>query len=291
MERILANGRALANDRVLLIPAMENQLEVKRLGWAGIQLECEGFRIVIDLFEERHSFAPLFDEITGELPAPSGPVDAALVTHLHADHTDPVAIGRSLKTGGLVLRPAPAIGDDLDRAATMRAEAGLAELDARVETVSEWQSTEIGPFTATAVPAVDGFGDPQVSWVVEAAGRRIFHGGDTLYHGFWWPITSRFGSFDAVFLPINGAICNFPHRQPPSPLPATLDPKAAAAAAQLLRAKVAVPIHFDGIDEPGLYKPVDDAAAKFVYAANHAGVQTKVLAVGESLGWQPAAVA
>jgi hypothetical protein len=30
----------------------------------------------------------------------------------------------------------------------------------------------VGDFTVTAVPAVDGYGAPQVSWVVDGGGRR-----------------------------------------------------------------------------------------------------------------------
>ena len=75
---------------------MEEELEVRRLGWAGIQLTFDNHDLVIDLFEERNAFAPFIEEVTGELPPPSGPVDVALVPHLHADHTDPGATGRSL---------------------------------------------------------------------------------------------------------------------------------------------------------------------------------------------------
>ena len=57
--------------------------------------------------------------------------------------------------------------------------------------MAPWETEEIGPFTITAVPAVDGFGDPQVSWVIAAAGRRILHAGDTLFHGSWWLIAGR----------------------------------------------------------------------------------------------------
>ncbi|MDQ2700275.1 MAG: MBL fold metallo-hydrolase, partial [Actinomycetota bacterium] len=147
---------------------MSENLEIQRLGWAGIQLTCGGYAIVIDLFENRHAFEPFLDEVSGPLPEPTVPVDAALVTHLHADHADPGAIGRALKDDGHVFRPGPAIGDDLDRASTAMAEAGLAELDAKTTVVEPWQQYEVGPFAVTAVPAVDGFGDPQTSWVVEA---------------------------------------------------------------------------------------------------------------------------
>jgi len=265
---------------------MKDELVVKRLGWAGLQLSVGDQRLVIDLFEERHAMAPLLEEVTGPLPSPDGPVDFALVTHLHADHTDPLALGRSLTDDGLILRPPPAPGNDWDRAATAAAEAGLASSEAKVLTVEPWQSHEIGPFTATAVPASDGFGDPQVSWVVEAAGRRILHAGDTLFHGAWWPIASRFRPFDAVFLPVNGATVDFPHRQPPSPFVVSMDPDQAAAAASMLRANLAVPIHYDGIDQPGVYKPTADAAAKFETAADARGVATEVIEPGTELLWR-----
>src|SRR5881398_3583524 len=58
-------------------------------------------------------------------------------------------------------------------------------------------------------------------------------------------IRMRCGPFDAVFLPVNGAVCEFPHRTPSSPLPADLDPEQAAVAAELLETPVAVPIHYD----------------------------------------------
>ena len=53
----------------------------------------------------------------------------------------------------------------------------------------------------------------------------------------------------------------------------------------MLGAELAVPIHYNGIDEPGLYEPVDDAAERFAAAAAEQGVETKVLVPGEELSW------
>src|SRR3546814_6380636 len=88
-----------------------------------------------------------------------------------------------------------------------------------------WEPQLLGDFTATPVPASDGYGDVQMSWVVSAGGRRIFHGGDTLWHGHWWRIGRQFGPFDAAFLPVNGA--RFGWRKPVSGLPGVLNPKPA----------------------------------------------------------------
>ena len=52
----------------------------------------------------------------------------------------------------------------------------------------------------------------------------------------------RCGPFDAAFLPINGAVCEFPHRAPGSPFPADLDPEQAAAAAEILDVGIAIPM-------------------------------------------------
>ena len=86
----------------------------------------------------------------------------------------------------------------------------------------------------TAVPAVDGFGSPQVSWVVSDGETRLIHCGDTLWHGYWWQIAERFGPFDLAFLPINAAVAEFEYLQPPSELPAVLTPEQAAGAGHVL---------------------------------------------------------
>lgn len=230
--------------------------------------------------------APFVGEAHGPLPSPeSDQAVGALLTHLHADHADPPALARVLADGAPVLRPQRAVGEGLEAIATLHAENGLAEAQLASRTLEPWDSAALGPFTVTAVPAVDGFGDPQVSWVIEAGGRRIFHGGDTVLHGFWWLIAMRHGPFDAAFLPPNGAVCDLPHRQPPSPLACSMDPVQAVTAASLLGAGLAVPIHYDTIHSPPAYAQVDKPAEAFTHAAAERGVAARVLEPGETLEW------
>jgi L-ascorbate metabolism protein UlaG (beta-lactamase superfamily) len=243
---------------------------IRRLGWAGIEVESDGQRLAIDPIIGFGDLEQFVGPPLTELPPPSGPLDAALVTHLHRDHADPDA----LRGVPVVLRPAVDDGEFLEVAATTAQEA----IGGTV--VAPWERHDVGAFTVTAVPAVDGFGDPQVSWVVAAGDRRIIHCGDTLFHGHWWRIRMRCGPFDAAFLPVNGAVCEFPHRTPHSPYVADLDPEQAATAAQLLEAPVAVPIHYDAIHHPPLYAQVDDPVGRFTAAA---GDRARVLAIGEEL--------
>jgi L-ascorbate metabolism protein UlaG (beta-lactamase superfamily) len=247
-------------------------MRIRRLGWAGIEIESDGQRLAIDPIAGLGDLERFVGPARTELPPPSGPLDVALVTHLHRDHADPDVLGDV----PLVLRPAVDEGAFLEIAATTAQEA----IGGTV--VAPWETIGAGAFTVTAVPAVDGFGDPQVSWVVEADGRRIIHCGDTVFHGHWWRIRMRCGPFDAAFLPVNGATCEFPHRMPASPYPADLDPEQAAAAAAILEAPVAVPIHYDTIHAPPIYAQVDDPAGRFAAAA---GDRARVLAIGEELEW------
>jgi len=248
---------------------------IRRLGWAGIEAESGGQRLAIDPIVGLGDLEQFVGPPRTELPPASGRLDAALVTHLHRDHADPDV----LADVPVVLRPAVDAGEFLEVAATSAQEA----IGGTV--VAPWETHEIGPFSVTAVPAVDGFGDPQVSWVVEADGQRIIHCGDTLFHGHWWRIRMRCGPFDAAFLPVNGALCEFPHRAPHSPYAADLDPEQAAAAAAILQAAVAVPIHYDTIHHPPLYAQVDDPVGRFIAAA---GDHARVLAIGEELEWRSA---
>jgi L-ascorbate metabolism protein UlaG (beta-lactamase superfamily) len=243
---------------------------IRKLGWAGIEVQAGGQRLVIDPVLGLGELERFIGPPLTELPPPSGPADVALVTHLHRDHADPDA----LRGIPVVLRPEADAGEPLEIAATTAQEA----IGGTV--VAPWETIAAGAFTVTAVPAIDGFGDPQVSWVVEADGRRIVHCGDTVFHGHWWRIRMRCGPFDAAFLPVNGAVCAFPHRTPASPFPADLDPEQAAVAAALLEAPIAVPIHFDTIHAPPIYAQVDDPAGRFAAAA---GDRARVLAIGEAL--------
>lgn len=67
--------------------------------------------------------------------------------------------------------------------------------------MSPGEHRTLGPFTVTATFASDGLGSPQVGWVIEAAGQRVFHGGDTLWHGHWWQIAETHGPIDLACLP------------------------------------------------------------------------------------------
>ncbi|MEV6726846.1 MBL fold metallo-hydrolase [Streptomyces xanthochromogenes] len=256
-------------------------MRVRRLGWAGLEIEAGAKRLVVDYVRD---LSPLFTGWKrGEcLAAPTGKVDAALVTHLHRDHTDAPALAEVLTPGAPVLRPAPGHGDDVDNVATLLAESELTRHRLAATVIDAWSTREIGPFRVTAVPAVDGLGDPQLNWVVEADGQRVFHGGDTMFHGYWWLIARRFSPFDAAFLPANGPVVDAPHLQPPSPVPAALDPREAAAAAEILDARYVVPIHYEP-DQPDKitgYREVADPATEL---REHAGPRARVLAIGEWL--------
>lgn len=260
-------------------------MKIRRLGWAGIEVEASGSTLVIDALEDISPMAPYVTESREPLPGPERPGSAllALVTHLHSDHADPEAIAAALSPDGLLLRPGHMRGERLEVAGTAASEAGIADRGIPTRIFEPWETDRIGPFEVTAVPAADGFGDPQISWVVAAEGQRVFHGGDTLFHGWWWRTRMRCGPIDVAFLPINGPVVNLPHRQPPSPLPTVMDPAQAVAAASVLEARVAVPIHYGAFHSPPVYAQVDDPAGTFAAAAGEAGVKTRVLAPGEVL--------
>lgn len=239
-------------------------MKIRRLGWAGIEIESAGESVVVDHILGWKSIEPYIGPPRTPLLETTDPGTsaAAFVTHLHTDHTDASAISSALSGDASLHRPPVMDGEPLETGGVMAAEAELKEAAVDQVLMEEWETVEIGPFLATAVPAVDGFGDPQISWVIEADGKRIIHAGDTLFHGSWWLIKMRVGPIDAAFLPVNGAITSFPHRQPASGLEASLSPEQAVAAARILGARRLIPIHYDGIHEPPVYEQTDDIISR-----------------------------
>jgi L-ascorbate metabolism protein UlaG (beta-lactamase superfamily) len=261
-------------------------MRVRWLGWAGVELETEGATVVVDpLVDAAGTFAALGDAARQvELPtvhAPEAGAVAGLVSHLHRDHTDAGALAAALEPGAPVHHPAAVEPEGNPALAQAEHELTSAALPRRG--VATWETVTAGPFTCTALPAVDGLGDPQVAWLVEAGGQRVLHLGDTVFHGAWWQMVRRAGPFDIVFAPINGAVVDFPHQQPASPLPAAMEPEQAAVAGELLGAGTVVPMHYGGYALDPYYRPIPDALERFERAARGRRYRIAPLAPGAQL--------
>lgn len=262
-------------------------MRIRWLGWAGVELEARGETLVIDLLgrpegvlEGTALTAPMPTVVP---PTAQGEVLAGLCTHLHRDHTDAGALKQALRPGGVVLHPTSFGGDEHENLWTLKADSELNAHRLSRRPTAAWETTDIGPFKIAAVPAVDTLGDPQVSWAIEADGKRVIHLGDIMFHGYWWRAAHRFGPFDAVLTPINGPIVCFPHCQPPSPFPATLDARHAAVAATLLGAKITIPTHYDGFHIDGFYTTTPDELDHFTEAASQEPYTVAALRQGEDL--------
>jgi len=247
-------------------------MEITRLSWAGIKVEVGDTRLAVDLLEDIGRLRPIMGEPRGPLFAlPAGQaVDLAVVTHLHPDHYDPRALHTRLGPWGKVVCHRE-VRDKITAD-------GLPVHALELEEVLVHKDMSL-----TAVPAVDGFGDPQVSWVIEGGGRRIIHCGDTLWHGHWWRIRRKHGPFDAAFLCINGAVMTYPGLEP-SGIPADMTAPQAAAAGRLLAAGFVCPIHY-GTFNSAQYSETPDVEQAFLAAASERGVSVQIVSPGNFVNW------
>lgn len=248
-------------------------MRITWLGWAGVQIEARGQHVVIDpLLDPLATFAWL-GKPAGSFPipqvvAPRRGAVAGLLTHLHRDHADAAALVGCLDAGAAVYEPADAGGSGTERLGIVQADQELNAAGLHRIHVPEWTSIAVGPFQVTALPAVDGTGDPQVSWLVKAENRTVLHLGDTMWHGWWWRFRDRYGAPDAVLAPIDAAELRFPHRRPHSSSPGVMGPEQAAHAAELLSAARVVPIHYDGYDITAVYRPTPKPLERLLAATD-----------------------
>jgi L-ascorbate metabolism protein UlaG (beta-lactamase superfamily) len=255
---------AAALTILILGSATAEELVIERLTWSGIKMVSGNTTVFVDAVGK-----DLWD---GEAPEGLVPVTAdtrlryALITHAHNDHFDVDTLKEVLGPRGYVICH--------EDEATYIASRGLQVLPAKM-----YEPIFRGGFIFTAVPAEDGFGDRQVSWVISTDEHKVLHGGDTLWHGQWGNIGRQYGPFDVVFMPINGARVA---RDPMPETPAVQTPLQAVDAAQLLHAKLMVPIHY-GLNSPPNYVEVEDplGTARDIAAAR--GQAFRHLAPGESL--------
>jgi L-ascorbate metabolism protein UlaG (beta-lactamase superfamily) len=165
----------------------------------------------------------------GPAPDPGLPEtsDLVLISHLHRDHLDLASLRRLPPNTPLIV----------PRGAARWAWKGAAQ---QVREISRGETISIGAIEATAVRAVhDGHRDfhrgteiEPLGYVIGAAGRRVYFAGDTDL----FPEMSDLGPIDLALLPVWGwgASIGTGH----------LDPERAAMAVQLIRPRLAVPIHW-----------------------------------------------
>ncbi|HEU4658247.1 MAG TPA: MBL fold metallo-hydrolase [Capillimicrobium sp.] len=263
-------------------------MNARLLGWAGVQLRADGSGIVIDPLRDAAAVWAPAGDLARDVPLPpvvaaepSGAAAAGLLTHLHRDHADVDALREALRPGAVVLVPAQFGGDEVEDSAVADARDELEASGLAVREVAWWESMDVDGWRITALPAADGTGDPQVSWLVQRDGATVLHAGDTLPHNWWWRIARRAGGrIDVAFLPINAPTVMFPHRQPPIARPIVMDGREAATAAAVLRAGRVVPIHYDGYDWEPIYTPDRRALETLRAAAGELDVPVEVPELG-----------
>ncbi len=244
-------------------------MNIQKLPWAGIRIKTGDISIVIDpisrILEEfggaREPMYPL---------SYFGDADAVLITHLHEDHFDPVAIIETFGAAIPIYVPA-----GMEEAART---VGLTNVNGVAVNTSFGLGSDV---KATALPSVGGLGEVQVAWVIEGTGHKVIHCGDTLWHGYWWNFAQNYGPFDAAFLPVNGAVLELPGMIP-SGQPICLTPEQAIAAAAILGAKTLVPIHYGTMQYPPIYNETPNIASRLA-AASEGKVAISMMKTTESI--------
>jgi len=257
---------------------------IRRLTWCGVEIEAaDGSTAVVDLLEDVSPLEPFLGAAQGSLAnlPYGGRASVAAVTHLHRDHADAAAIARALRPDGVLLRPPAMTGEMLEIVGTQAAEQELAARGLETLTLEIGQEAQQGPFRFTALSASDGSGDRQHSWLIEVDDRKLIHAGDTMWHGEWWRRAMAHGPIDVAFLPINGAVVDFPHRQPASGLAAAMTPEQAVAAAAAMGARQIVPIHYALFDNPPRYTAIADAEERLLNAAQRRDLPVALSPLGE----------
>jgi N-acyl-phosphatidylethanolamine-hydrolysing phospholipase D len=243
------------------------------IGHATFLVRLDGVRFLTDpVFA--HRVSPLSFAGPQRLVAPGvpladlPPVDFAVISHDHYDHTDVAAI-RALAERGVRFVTPLGVGELVRRAG-----GHAVELD-------WWQTAEVAGLRVHCVPAQHfsgrGLFDRNrrlwAGFVVEGPTRRIYHAGDTGYFGGFAQIAARLGPIDLALLPIGAYLPRAMMQR------VHLDPEEAVRAALDLRARATVGMHFGTFDLAD--EPLDEPPRRFLAEAAARGLRNaSVMRVG-----------
>jgi len=223
-------------DRLAGIETGDRAVALLWLGQSSVALRLGGRTVLVDPFLSPHpdrlvppAFAP--EEATG--------VDLVLVTHDHLDHLDEQALPRiaAASPDAVVVVPHELV----ERVASLGVDS------ARIAGLTGHGGLEQGGVVVHGVPASHGDGPedayrlgPFLGYVVEAAGVRVYHAGDTIpFPG----LVERLRELrpHLALLPINGRDA----AREAQGIVGNLDAKEAAELARAIEADAVVPLHWD----------------------------------------------
>lgn len=253
-------------------------MEVKKLSWATVYIEAKETYILVDPLagpikgQDRALAARLGEPLEALAPLSTiKPPHAVLVTHFHPDHFDYQSILDHF--GDLIPIYIPVETVDIAEKLGFKNVVG----------VSPNEDFIINNLKISASFSVDGYGSPQVSWIISDGDHTVVHCGDTQWHGYWWKMEQQYGPIHAACLPVNGPILDVYGLKRQSSLPACLTPEEAVEAAYLLNAEFLVPIHYGTFNNPPYYCEANDVEERLQIRAEELGVTIKFLRANENL--------
>ena len=231
-------------------------LTVTRIAHATVLLDFDGLRVLTDpWFTEKahfHQGEPLGMALK-DLP----PLDLIVASHAHYDHFDLTAMAAYPHKDVPLL-----VGPDMVEAARAAGFTQVRELGA-------WEAWRHGPFKVTGIPARHKV--PEITFMIEAKGRTVYFGGDTLLIPELRQLPKMFASIDLALLSVNGL----------SVLgePVVMSAEEAGELVSVLKPLVAIPIHYRFVGSwftDTFVLGRNGTAERFVSAAKRMAPQTEV---------------
>ncbi|PWI58073.1 metal-dependent hydrolase [Sulfoacidibacillus thermotolerans] len=227
-------------------------MKVTYLGHASFMLETATHHVLIDPFLTGNPKASIrADEVQA---------DAILLTHAHSDHVgDTIAIAK--RTGALVVA--------VYELAQWLAAQGVSTHPMHLGGAHDFPFGRV-KFTLAfhgagiETPAGLVYGGNPAGILFTAQGKTFYHSGDTALFGDM-KLIGELNRIDVAALPIGD---NF-----------TMGPEDAVLAAEWVKAKMVIPMHYD------TFPLISQDATAFVRQLAHKGIKGQVLAPGQSLSF------